>query len=367
MLQKTPTTVKIIMAMVGIIAMFFILIQARNFLYPILLGVLLAYLLLPMAAYLEKIKVPRPLAIILSIIFVMTVIGGVVFFLYNRVTFFLEDIPSFRMNAQTNIDNILNKVEANFGLSVETQKLWLRQNINDIFEGGIGNILSAFSATTSTIFAIGIMPVYVFFMLYYRNKFRNFVLMITGKSTHEKTKNVLEQTSNVTQKYVGGVVTVVLILCVLNSVGLMIIGIKYAIMFGIISALINLIPYFGTLIGGTVPLAFTLFSDTPEKALGIIIMYLIIGFTENNILTPNITGGSVQINPFFTILGLVVGGIVWGIPGMLLVVPVLGIVKIIFENISEMHPYAYLMGVGGPRRYLKLRRIGRSKNPLKAT
>ena len=335
--------------MVGIIALFVILVQARNFIYPILLGVLMAYLLLPIAAYLEKIKIPRPLAIIFSILFGMAIIGGVVFFLYNRVTFFLEDIPTLRMNAQINIDNVLTKVENNFGVSVEIQKRWLRQNINDIFEGGTGNILSTFSATTSTIFAIGVMPVYVFFMLFYRNKFRNFVLMVTGKGSHEKAKQVLEQISNVTQRYVGGVVTVVLILCILNSVGLMIIGIKYAIMFGILSALMNLIPYFGTLIGGTIPLTFTLFSDTPEKALAIVILYIVIGFIDHNILTPNITGGSVQINPFFTILGLVVGAYIWGIPGMLLAVPVLGTVKIVFENISDLPATELAFGRGRPR------------------
>jgi predicted PurR-regulated permease PerM len=128
----------------------------------------------------------------------------------------------------------------------------------------------------------------------------------------------------------------------------------------------NLIPYFGTLIGGSIPLAFTLFSDTPEKALGIIILYLIIGFTENNILTPNITGGAVQINPFFTIISLVIGGLVWGIPGMLIAVPTLGTIKIIFENIDELHPYAYLMGTEGPRRYLKLGRGFRRRSSQKA-
>ena len=326
----------------------------------------MAYLLLPVASYLENIKVPRPVSILLSILLGMTVIGGVVFFLYNRITFFLEDIPTLRLNAQNNINAVLNEIEADFGFSVEAQKNWLRQNFNDYFESGAGNILNAFSATTSTIFAIGIIPVYVFFMLFYRNKFRNFILMVTGKGTHDKTKNVLEQISNVTQRYVGGVVTVVLILCILNSVGLMIIGIKYAIMFGILSALMNLIPYFGTLIGGVIPLTFTLFSDTPEKALGIIVLYLIIGFTDHNILTPNITGGAVQINPFFTILGLVIAAVIWGVPGMLIAVPTMGIVKIIFENVTELHPYAYLMGTEGPRRYLKLGRSSKSRKTKQA-
>ena len=111
---------------------------------------------------------------------------------------------------------------------------------------------------------------------------------------------------------------------------------------------------------------YTLLSDTPEKAIGVVILFLIIQFTENNILTPNITGGAVQINPFFTILGLVVGGMVWGIPGMLVAVPVMGTLKIIFENIDEMHPYAYLMGVDSPRRYVKLGLLSKGKSTKKA-
>ena len=190
--------------------------------------------------------------------------------------------------------------------------------------------------------------------------------MLTSKTNHEKTKLVLEQISSITQKYVGGVVTVVLILCVLNSIGLLIIGVKYALMFGILSALMNLIPYFGTLVGGAIPLIYTLLSDTPEKAIGVAILFFIIQFTENNILTPNITGGAVQINPFFTILGLVVGAMVWGIPGMLMAVPIMGTLKIVFENIDEMHPYAYLMGADSPRRYVKLGLLGKRKNSKKA-
>ena len=126
--------------MVGIIALFVILSVARNFIYPICLAVLLTYLLLPISSYLERIKTPRPIAIILSILIGITLIGGVVFFLYNRTAFFLNDFPALKINAQNNIDTVLNRIESNFGLSVESQKAWLRQSLNDFFETGAGSI-----------------------------------------------------------------------------------------------------------------------------------------------------------------------------------------------------------------------------------
>ena len=356
MLQNQPLIVKITIGLVGIIAFIVVASVGRNFLYPLVIGVLFSYLLFPISNLLEKKRIPRPLAIIISILFVISVIGGILFFLYNRVTFFLADLQSIKENASVSLEIIQNKVETIFGVSVGSQKQWMRDNINKLLETGAGNIQSALSATTSTIFAFGILPVYVFFMTFYRNKFRNFVLMVTLPGKHEATKKVMDQISDVTRKYVGGIVAVVLILCVLNSFGLWIVGIKYAIMFGILSALMNLIPYFGTLIGATIPLTFTLLSGTPEKAIGVLILFIIIQFTENNILTPNITGGSVQINPFFTIIGIVFGGMLWGIPGMLVAVPLLGTLKIIFENVNTLHPYAFLMGVSGPRKYIKIKK-----------
>ena len=356
MLQNQPLIVKITIGLVGIIAFIVVASVGRNFLYPLVIGVLFSYLLFPISNLLEKKRIPRPLAIIISILFGISVIGGILFFLYNRVTFFLADLQSIKENAIISLEIIQNKVETIFGVSVGSQKQWMRDNINKLLETGAGNIQSALSATTSTIFAFGILPVYVFFMTFYRNKFRNFVLMVTLPGKHEATKKVMDQISDVTRKYVGGIVAVVLILCVLNSFGLWIVGIKYAIMFGILSALMNLIPYFGTLIGATIPLTFTLLSGTPEKAIGVLILFIIIQFTENNILTPNITGGSVQINPFFTIIGIVFGGMLWGIPGMLVAVPLLGTLKIIFENVNTLHPYAFLMGVSGPRKYIKIKK-----------
>jgi predicted PurR-regulated permease PerM len=159
---------------------------------------------------------------------------------------------------------------------------------------------------------------------------------------------------------------VVFILCILNSSGLLIIGLDYPIALGIISALFNFIPYFGTLLGGTVPLLFALVgANDPAMALRVVVLFIIIQFIENNILTPNIVGSNVKVNPFFIITGLVAASVVWGIPGMLLIVPLLAITRIVFSHIESMKPYAFLIGDQGTSKHAitlkKIKRIWKKK------
>jgi predicted PurR-regulated permease PerM len=188
-------------------------------------------------------------------------------------------------------------------------------------------------------------------MLYYREKFYKFIIMAVPARREEDARVVLRKISFVTPRYIGGVFTVVLILTILNSFGLWIVGVKYAILFGIISALFNFIPYFGTWIGASIPFMFALLTgDTPGLAFGVILLFIIIQFLENNVLTPNITGNYVNLNPLFTIIIIIIGGMVWGIIGMFVVVPVAAMLKIILEHSRTMKPYAYLIGADSERR-----------------
>ena len=196
------------------------------------------------------------------------------------------------------------------------------------------------------------MPVYIFLMLYYRNKIEKFIFMLTPNRTHDQTSSIINQISHVTRHYMAGVVIVVSILCFINSAGLFLIGVDYAIMLGILSAIMNFIPYFGTLIGGAIPLLYTLtVQGDPNKALAVVGLFILIQFTENNILTPNITGSKVNINPLFTILSIIVGGMIWGLPGMFVSIPLMGMVKIYCDNKPELTAFSYLLGTEGTEKH----------------
>ena len=153
-------------------------------------------------------------------------------------------------------------------------------------------------------------------------------------------------------RYMLGVTTVVFILCVFNSAGYLIIGLKYPFLMGVVSAAFSFIPYFGNFIGGAFPFLFALLTqDSYVYSLRIVIFVFIVHFLENNILSPNIVGSNIRLNPFFIILGLIMGAMIWGIPGMLVIIPFLAMLKIVISNIPELQPYSYLLGTTGTKKH----------------
>ncbi|MFD2999232.1 AI-2E family transporter [Pontibacter toksunensis] len=326
----------------------YVLVEARNFLYPVFMAVLFSYLLYPVVKKLEDWGVPRVLANFITIITAMALFIGVVLLLYKQLTTFLSDFPALQQNAMKNVDRLQQAIEEKFGASDTEDEQWLRHQVNNAIEVSGGFIANLLMTMTSTLTVIGLMPVYIFLLLYYRNKFENVIYRQLPSYKHSKAKKIIDEISDVTKHYMRGIVIVILILCVINTSGLLLIGIEYAVMLGIMSALMNFIPYFGTLIGGAIPLTYTLLvQGSPQKALWVLLFFLLVQFTENNILTPNITGSQVNINPMFTILSIVVGGIIWGLPGMFVVVPFLGMFKVYCDNQDDMRAWSFLLGSEG--------------------
>ena len=333
------------------IVVIFGLIKAKSFLAPIFLAALLSYLLYPIGNFLEKHGIPRILANLISIIVGILVLGGVIYFFTQQFSVFAEDFPKMKSQATQNLQSVEKWASSTFNVSNEKIRSWIDKRARsltsyaEIFK-------TAFQITSSTVLLIGLMPVYIFFMLYYRTKFYEFILKMAPKKYQDKTTEILDKVNKVTINYITGVFIVVFILSVLHSVGLSIIGLKYPIFLGITAALFNFIPYFGTLIGAIIPLLFSLLAmNSPNYALYVLIYFLIIQFVENNILTPNITGGSVRLNPFVTILSLILGSMVWGVAGMFMVIPFLGMLKIFCEHFTSLKPIAFLLSNRGTEKY----------------
>lgn len=315
---------------------------ARDFIYPVCLAILFSYLIYPLANFLEKYIKNRTIATLISILFAIAIMAGLVMFLFQQVSFFIHNSPSVLKHAKENLQELENYINQNTPFHFGADN-GLKDRLMKLLSGNNESINKILSATTGTLVHLGLQPVYIFFMLSYRDHFKKFLYKINSEENHQHLSAILKDISSITKSYVSGVFIVVMILCVLNSIGLMIVGVKYAIMFGILSAIMNFIPYFGTLIGGAIPLLYTLVSNEPRNAIGVLILFVIIQFTENNILTPNITGGRVAINPLFTILIIIVGGMAWGIPGMFVSVPLLGMFKVICERIEPLKPIAFLI------------------------
>ena len=349
---RFPSAQRFSFFLLAIILTLFVLIQAKLFLYPLALAVLFAYLLYPIANFLEKHRFPRLLAIFVSVIIFLAIVGGAVLLVYKRVIGFMGDFPGFRDKALNNIDILQNQLNLLFGNIDVNIMAFLKTRVSGLFDASNDFMNRAFAATTGTIFRLAILPILIFMFLYYRTKFAYFILKLVPIEKQAIAINALRGVSKVASRYMGGMSTVVVILCIINSSAFILIGVKYAIIFGLIAGLWSFIPYFGTLIGYSFPLLFSLLtSDTPEIALKILITYFIVHLTENYILTPNIVGNAVKINAFVIILGMIAAGMVWGFPGMFVVVPFLAMVKVISEHVPSLHAYVYLLGTTGVRRH----------------
>jgi predicted PurR-regulated permease PerM len=333
---------------IPIFGIIYTLILARDFLYPLAFGILLSYLLYPIVNFLEKKGFPRILSILVTILAAVAVFVVITIFVLKRVNLFMDELPKFRQMTVNHIESLQKSLETNFGIPAERIKKFL---INNIFDLG-NRSEKIFAATTGTIFAIFMQPVYVFLFLYYRTKFAYFYLKVVGRNNRPIAVLALREIANVVTRYMLGVTTVVLILCFFNSAGLLLIGVKYPLLLGVIMALFSFIPYFGNIIGGVVVLTFVLLTgDSTVYAFRVVIFTFIVHFTENNILSPNIVGNNIRMNPFIIILGLISGAMIWGIPGMLVTIPFLAMLKIVLKKIPSMQAFAYLMGTRGTKKH----------------
>jgi len=328
------------------------LIEARSFLFPLSLSVLLAYLLYPLGQWLEKHKVPRILANLICILLAIAVLMGVFMFIYSQIQYMVNDFSNIKAHIVRNTNALQDGMAQLFDFANIKPNEVFNARVSSFFQSGIRALDDVFGATTGTIVAIGLMPVYIFLFLYYRTKFARFIIRMVPEEKKFMVVRLLKNIAHVIPKYMGGVLVVVFILFFLNSFGLYIIGIEYPVTLGVLAALFNIIPYFGTLLGGLIPLTFAILTGSlPHDPLNVILLFGIIQFTENNILTPNIVGGNVKISPFFIIIGLVASSMIWGVPGMLVIVPFLAILRIIFSHIPSMKPWAFLLGTSGTKNY----------------
>ncbi len=352
MVTKNSLTIRLTYSLLLIILLGYLLVIGRDFLFPVAISMLLAFLLYPPSKWLERRGLPRIIALLITIILALGIIGFASYLLYSRLTFFLGDFPALKEKALGNIEALEATIEGATGLKPTGKDHWLKTGIKGFFDNGGGSIRQAISATGTTLFQIGIMPIYVFFMLYYRNKFKDFIYGTVPADRQAHTRMMMEQISEVTKKYVIGMAIVVLVLCVVNSVGLLIVGLEYAILIGIISAFMNFIPFFGSIIGGAIAVTYALVAQgSPRVAFAVLVLFVIIQFFENNILTPSITGGQVRVNPLATILAIILGGMLWGLPGMIVSVPFLAMYKIVCDHIESMKPYGMLLDSSGADRH----------------
>lgn len=319
---------------------------AGSFLKPITFAGLVAMLLLPIARLLEnKLRFKRMLS---SLVCVFS-FAGIIFLLVWAFTLqlgsFRKDLPQLRVQFYEKIGVLQHIVESNTGINSEEQAELFKEKSAALIQLAEGYVSKLVAATSHIAIDFTLFFLYLLFFLLYRNKIKGFVLLLLGKSHEEEGKLVMSKISKVTQQYLLGKMIVMLIAAILNSIGLLIVGVEHAIFFGVLAAFLGIIPYVGTFVGVSLPfmMAFVT-SPTLSPALAVVATLFGIHFLESNILIPAIIGEKVNLNALVAILAVIIGGLIWGIAGMVLFLPLAGIFKIICDHTPQLRAFGYLLG-----------------------
>ena len=331
--------------MIFIITLVFFLIIGKSLLVPLFMGGFFAILFTPLCNWLESKKVPDTLAALISLITMATVVGGLLTFVITTVSNFTEDFD----NVSDKLINYAAYVDdwtvSNFDFDGELRNKTNTEYLKNLLSENGSSISNFALKTVGSLTGIILIPVFMFFFLIYRNHLTNLIIQIYRDKDPQLVRIRIITLRKVVLNYIVGVIKVMGILAVLNITAFSLLGIKHAIFFGLIGAILNIIPYVGPFFGALMPIIYSfLTKDSLFYPLAVIASYQVIQFIEGNFLTPKIVGGNVNLNAFVTFLGLLIGGTIWGVAGMILIIPTMAILREIFELNEQTRPFAKVLG-----------------------
>lgn len=332
-----------ILLMMALIALFIYF--GSDLVVPFALSMLVAILLMPLCNFLQRKGIPRVPAILLALLAASLFAGGIFYFLSSQIASFFSDFDQIKKGIDTHLNTLQNWIRQRFGLSFREQQDMIDSVTSSMKSSGQGALGNTFASLSNIIVIVTLLPIYTFLLLYYRQLIRQFLIDVFSNTPKNEVATILSESKTVVQSYMLGLLIELIIVAVINAIGFLILGIKYAIFLAVLAAVLNILPYIGMLIATILCMLITLTtSSNIADPIWVLVVLLVVQFIDNNILMPKIVGSKVKLNALITIAGVVVGGILCGISGMFLSIPAIAILKIIFDRIEDLKPWGRLFG-----------------------
>lgn len=343
--SSLPLTVRRAIELMGIYFLGSIILTGREIITPVVMAFFLALMLLPVLRFLRRKKIPESLAIVLCILVLAIIVGLVVWFFSSQVSQLIADFPQIRKNVNLHLNSLSGWIENKWGYSTEKQVQLIKEQNDKLFSFASGMVGGAASSVTGTLIFIGLLPIYIFLLLFYKNLLLRFVFLWFPHRTQPKVEEAIRETEVIVKSYLIGLLIQITYITILLGGILLLIGIKHAILIGAIFAILNLIPYVGALIGNILGVLLTLSSSQEIWPIFAVLGTIaFVQFLDNNILMPRIVGSKVKINALATIIGVIVAGALAGVAGMFLSLPVIAVLKIIFDRSENFRQWGVLLG-----------------------
>jgi predicted PurR-regulated permease PerM len=347
--------------LVGIIALVAILYIAQEIIVPIVFAIIIAILLSPVVNFFTRLKINRIIAISFTLLLTFIIIAVLGMILISQASQFSDSWPILVDKFTTIINQSITWASEYFDINAAKIHAWILQTKGEIIDSSGSAIGQTLLSLGNGLVVLFLIPVYVFMILYYQPLILDFIHKLFDSTDKIKVGEIVTQIKTVIQQYLTGLIIEAIIVAVLDIGALLILGIEYAVLLGIIGALLNLIPYIGGLVAVALPMMVAIATESsPWYALYVLILYYIIQLIDNNYIVPIIVSSKVKINALFSVIVVIAGNALWGVSGMFLSIPLLAITKLIFDHIESLKPWGFLFGDTMPS-ILKIKTILRKK------
>jgi len=317
---------------------------ASEFLIPLAIAALLAMLFVPLSRWFESRNSGRAVAGILCILILLLGISSIIGLIWWQASDISNDISEIGERFSKIIADIRQFIARTLGISTYKQKQWM-EGQNSGGSGAMGMAGTVLSSLMDIMVNVILVLVYFFLLLSSRSHLKKFILMLVPDSKNKETEQIIRDGGKVAQRYISGMSIMIVMLWIMYGIGFTIVGVENALFFAVLCGILEIIPFIGNLTGTAITLMMVISQGGNDgMILGVLATYLLVQFIQTYILEPLVVGSEVNINPLFTILILVLMEIVWGIAGMVLAIPLLGIIKIICDHVTPLKPYGFLIG-----------------------
>lgn len=343
--QTFPFYIRITIILFCLSLIICILYVTQNILIPLVFAIIIAIVLHPVVNFITRLKINRIFAIIITLGLTFIFFSGIGILIISQINKLSESWPQLADKFTVLLNQMITSSADYIDINPKYFHNWISNSKNELINSSGATIGNALIRVGGWFMILCLIPVYVFVILYYHPLLIEFIHRLFIASNQKKVSDIVFQIKKVIQRYLIGLFLEVIIVSTLNTIALLVLGIEYALLLGIIGGLFNLIPYIGGIVAIGLPMIVALVTlSSPLYALYILILYTIIQIIDNNIIVPIVVASKVRINALFSIIILIAGDALWGISGMFLSFPILAILKVIFDQIEPLKPWGFLMG-----------------------
>lgn len=321
-----------------------ILYLGKTLFIPMFFGLLVAIVVYPICKRMEDLGLGRSFSIgvLLSVV---TILGAaLLFLLYVQIQMFQKDVPEISARLKPLIASLQDWINTRFSITIAMQDEWLNSSFRNLFNNAGAILGNTISSTIATLFMFFMIPIFTALFLYNRGSFVKALQVVVGERYRQQLEAILKEVVNTYFNYIKGMIAVYIIVGILNSLGLLALGIRHAILFGMITAFMTIIPYVGIVISALLPISVAFVTkDSIWYPLGVIGVFVFVQYLEANVIFPKVVGMQLNVSTWATLVAILAGGIIWGVSGMVLFIPFVAILKIVTDHIESMKPLNILL------------------------